>query len=347
MAERDRAAVDVEPRRIDRQLGEAGEDLRGERLVQLDEVDRVERQAGAREHLADRRHRADAEQLRRDARRSRSRRSGRAASGRARRPASPTSRTTAAAPSLVCDELPAVTLPLAWKAGLSLASASSEVSRRGPSSVSTSRLRRRPARRPTAGAASTTSASTGTISSAKRPASMAAIALRWLSSAKASCASRVISTRARGSRRRARSTGRRRDRCRPASGWARRLCPPIGTRLIDSVPPAIDDVGRAALDPLGGVGNRLQAGGAEAVDGDRRGACAARRRAGWRCARRSGPARPRAWRSRGSRPRPRRGRAPGTRASAAVIAAAARSSGRVWRSAPSAPCRPACGRRRR
>src|SRR6476659_82305 len=42
---------------------------------------------------------------------------------------------TADAPSLVCDELPAVTEPLGWNAGRSLASASADVSRRGPSSM--------------------------------------------------------------------------------------------------------------------------------------------------------------------------------------------------------------------
>src|SRR6201996_7688154 len=42
--------------------------------------------------------------------------------------------TVAAAPSEVCDEFPAVTVPLAWKAGLSLANASRDVSARGPSS---------------------------------------------------------------------------------------------------------------------------------------------------------------------------------------------------------------------
>ena len=42
----------------------------------------------------------------------------------------------AAAPSLVCDELPAVTVPCAWNTGFSLASASSDVSARGPSSRS-------------------------------------------------------------------------------------------------------------------------------------------------------------------------------------------------------------------
>ena len=67
MAERDRAAVDVQPVGIDRQLLQAGEHLRGERLVQLDEIDLIERQAGQLQHLADRRHRADAEALGLDA----------------------------------------------------------------------------------------------------------------------------------------------------------------------------------------------------------------------------------------------------------------------------------------
>src|SRR2546425_11758593 len=44
--------------------------------------------------------------------------------------------TAAAAPSLICELLPAVVGPLTWKAGLSLASTSSEVSARGPSSLS-------------------------------------------------------------------------------------------------------------------------------------------------------------------------------------------------------------------
>ena len=44
-------------------------------------------------------------------------------------------RTAAAAPSEVCEELPAVTVPCAWKAGLSWARASAEVSARGPSSA--------------------------------------------------------------------------------------------------------------------------------------------------------------------------------------------------------------------
>ena len=78
---------------------------------------------------------------------------------------------TAEAPSLVCEELPAVTVPLTWKAGRSLANASIEVSRRGPSSVSKtiSRMFAAPSTRRTV---------RGTISSLKRPASIAAMA-RW------------------------------------------------------------------------------------------------------------------------------------------------------------------------
>jgi hypothetical protein len=85
---------------------------------------------------------------------------------------------TAAAPSLVCDELPAVTVPCAWNAGFSDASAVNEVSRRGPSSVSkvisfTAGRDAFPAADPFVSATRTVS---GTISSRKRPLSSAAIA---------------------------------------------------------------------------------------------------------------------------------------------------------------------------
>ena len=50
-------------RRIDRQLAQAGDRLRGERLVELDEVDLLERQAGHLQDFSDRRHRSDAEAL--------------------------------------------------------------------------------------------------------------------------------------------------------------------------------------------------------------------------------------------------------------------------------------------
>ena len=130
----------------------------------------VERQPGPLQRLLDRRHRPDAEPLRLDAR------GGVADEARQRRQAellradSADVTTTAAAPSLVCDELPAVTVPAAWKAGLQLGQ----------------RLRRRVAARPfvlveghdlaDAVVASPRSHQpgrcTGTSSSAKRPASM-------------------------------------------------------------------------------------------------------------------------------------------------------------------------------
>ena len=85
---------------------------------------------------------------------------------------------TAAAPSQICDELPAVTFPSGRNAGLSDASASAEVSRRGVSSTATSA--------PTCGFVT----STGTISFSKRPSSIAAIARLCDSSEYASSCSR-------------------------------------------------------------------------------------------------------------------------------------------------------------
>ena len=112
MAERDGAAVDVQPFRIDRQLAQARQHLRGERFVQLDQIDLLERQPGGLQRLAYGRHRADAEAFGLDA-------GGREATNRASgcRPCSRANSAdvtiTAAAPSLVCDELPAVTVPVA------------------------------------------------------------------------------------------------------------------------------------------------------------------------------------------------------------------------------------------
>ena len=84
--------------------------MRGERFVELDQVDLVERQAGKLEHLLDCGNRADAKQLGRHA----GSREG-DESGEWFQPArfgvSLEVTTTAAAPSLVCDELPAVTVP--------------------------------------------------------------------------------------------------------------------------------------------------------------------------------------------------------------------------------------------
>ena len=89
--------------------------------------------------------------------------------------------TTAAAPSLMPDALPAVIVPSAAKAGRSAASRSAVASGRGCSSWSTVTLPLRAA------------TSTGTISCWKRPASIAAAARRWLWSAKASCSARPTS----------------------------------------------------------------------------------------------------------------------------------------------------------
>ena len=96
----------------------------------------------------------------------------------------------AAAPSLICDELPAVTVPPARNTGRSLASAAVEVSRRGPSSTAKA-VSVTPGAPPPL-APSTMRTGTGTVSSANRPASIAAIARSWLRSAKASCSSREI-----------------------------------------------------------------------------------------------------------------------------------------------------------
>src|SRR5438132_1634476 len=68
MPECDGASVDVETLGIDRQLAETGEHLRGKRLVQLDEIDLIQRQPRDLQHLSNRWNRADAESLRLDAR---------------------------------------------------------------------------------------------------------------------------------------------------------------------------------------------------------------------------------------------------------------------------------------
>ena len=92
--------------------------------------------------------------------------------------------TRAAAPSFTPGAFPAVVAPSFEKTGGSAARRSADVSRRGPSSVSTMVSPRRPW------------IVTGTISSASRPASIAAIARSWLRSAHASCWARVMPTSA-------------------------------------------------------------------------------------------------------------------------------------------------------
>ena len=96
----------------------------------------------------------------------------------------------AAAPSDICDELPAVIVPFAWNAGRNFASPSSEVSRRTPSSLAN--VTSREVFFPFSFNSSNVTLS-GTTSSSKCPASCAAAA-RWCErSAKASCSSRETS----------------------------------------------------------------------------------------------------------------------------------------------------------
>ena len=92
----------------------------------------------------------------------------------------------AAAPSFSGLELPAVTVPPSLKTGGSFARRSSDVSRRGPSSASTTVS---PPFFPDAGPGTVT----GTISSSNRPASWAATAFSWLWRAKRSWRSREMS----------------------------------------------------------------------------------------------------------------------------------------------------------
>src|SRR2546425_1844328 len=86
--------------------------------------------------------------------------------------------TNALAPSFNPGALPGVTVPSCWKDGLSAASASSEVSLRGPSSFSTTVGPFFPG------------ISMGTISALKRHAAIAATAFWWLASANASWSAR-------------------------------------------------------------------------------------------------------------------------------------------------------------
>ena len=107
MAERDRAAIDVDLVAVELEV--ADEFLRDDRegLVDLEQVDVVEREPGLGQHLARRRHRRVEHQRRASRPCSPSRRRARAASGRApwRRPATPAG--SRRQPSTTPDELPA------------------------------------------------------------------------------------------------------------------------------------------------------------------------------------------------------------------------------------------------
>ena len=87
--------------------------------------------------------------------------------------------TTAQAPSEIWDAVPAVIVPSAVKAGLSLASASAVVPGRMPSSSVTD------------SSPPLLATGTGTISSANRPFLAAAAARWWEAAANSSCSSRL------------------------------------------------------------------------------------------------------------------------------------------------------------
>ena len=133
VAERDGAAVDVEAVLVDAELARAGEDLSGERLVDLDQVDLIEGEAGGVEGAADGR-------------------TGPIPMNAGSTPATPWATMRAsgwassrpAAASVADDDaggavverrgVAAVTVPPSRNAGRSAASLSSVVSSRGPSS---------------------------------------------------------------------------------------------------------------------------------------------------------------------------------------------------------------------
>ena len=66
MAERDRAAVDVDLVPVEAELAAVGEGLGGERLVDLDEVERLDRHLDPVEQAADALDRREEQPLRRD-----------------------------------------------------------------------------------------------------------------------------------------------------------------------------------------------------------------------------------------------------------------------------------------
>jgi hypothetical protein len=124
VAEGDGAAVDVGLLAVEAELLLDREVLRGEGLVDLDEVHLVERELGARGgQRLDRRDGADAHDLRLDAGDAPLHDAGEGGEAAARAKSALAS-TRAAAPSLMPDALPAVTTPSFLKTGLSFARAS-------------------------------------------------------------------------------------------------------------------------------------------------------------------------------------------------------------------------------
>ena len=171
VAEGDRAAVEVHLGDVETELVDAGERLRRERLVELDDVDLVERESGARRAPCG--SRAPDRSPWSPGRSPRWRRLGSAPS--ARRPFaaaySSEQTRTAAAPSVTGDEVPAVTVPFWSKASLSSGEPFERRCRRAGS-----RRARRCRALPVI----------GTISSSSLPAAAAAAALRCDSTANSS-----------------------------------------------------------------------------------------------------------------------------------------------------------------
>ena len=258
--ERDRAAVDVDDRRVELlPLGQAGERLRRERLVELDRGEVAPADAGALQRLARRLDGADAVELRLDGA------GGAARDPRQRRRPPSAESSSAEAPSFIGDELPAVTVPSLRNTGFSVASFSSVVSARMFSSRSSSLASR-------------------STSSANAPRSQAAPALRWLRERErvlllARDAVPVgedlgaLAERRPSTRRASRGLTIRQPsvvecivslvRGNGLSGF----CTTHGARLIDSTPPAMQTRLVAGRDRAAGAERRLHARAAQAVDG--------------------------------------------------------------------------------
>ena len=149
----------------------------------------------------------------------------------------------AAAPSVIWEELPAVMVPSALKAGFSLASAATLVSARTPSSSATTSL----AQIILPFTSEQDSASTGMISSANFPCLIASAAFWWLAAAKASWSSRempyfcatsspVIPMEAKVS-----------GQDETSEGLALNLLPPMGIMVMLSEPPATMQSAKPAM----------------------------------------------------------------------------------------------------
>ena len=182
MADGDGAAVDIDLLGVEAQLAHARDRLAGERLVELDQVEVVDRQTRAIQRLARGGDRSKTHGRRIDPGHRARHHAGNGPPAELAGSCSEVT-STAAAPSLMPDELPAVTDPdpSFLNAGFSEASFSSVVSGRGCSSARSSSRRRPWPPAPMI----------GTTSSAKRPASCGSRPRCCDNSANASCSSRV------------------------------------------------------------------------------------------------------------------------------------------------------------